>query len=248
MKIEIVLNPGSDNSDSLQRIYSIHKLYMAKRSLAEVGREIGLSRERIRQLLEKGERLGLFKYKGLYGTIDLRVTKKKILEDYEKTLQLGKVAERNGLSIYGLNRLISHYHITSKRLSTIRLKIRKERCFIEYRALVDSLNHKTGRMNLRQSEIPRKFYSKIIRLWPSFSGFQRDFKKVGVTGKCRMTETGKQEGERNMKTEFVIWLRDERRPLSKYGKRLSFEKKEDAEKTMKDLGILDAEIQEMKMS
>ena len=115
-----------DNSDAaiartprVRRILSLHRRYQVLGTLAEVGREMGLSRERVRQLLTNGEKLGLFHYRDQSGikSLALRVSREKLLEGYRNLLQLRRVAERNNLSIYQVYRLVRFYRITKKKSS-----------------------------------------------------------------------------------------------------------------------------------
>jgi hypothetical protein len=50
------------NQTAVERFRVVYQLYVQENSLRVVGRRLGLSRERIRQLLERGSEMGLFKY------------------------------------------------------------------------------------------------------------------------------------------------------------------------------------------
>ncbi len=52
----------TDSPSTVARLRDVHRLYQEKGSLAAVGRTIGLSRERVRQLLVRGAKIGLFVY------------------------------------------------------------------------------------------------------------------------------------------------------------------------------------------
>lgn len=164
------------DSPLARKFRSIYQLYLAKRSLAGVGKELGLSRERIRQLLEEGNRLGLFKYRRLNRNPQFRVPKDKIIKDFQKVLHLNKVADLNHITGFQLKRLLAAYHITRKALTAIRLKARKEKCRIEYHAVMNELGHQPSAMELRKSEGGQKLYSKIIRLWHSYHKFRLESK------------------------------------------------------------------------
>ncbi|MBI1824015.1 MAG: hypothetical protein HYR80_07900 [Nitrospirae bacterium] len=68
-KVEADLNNGKDLMDFIahsprgEKLVSIFELYQREGSLEKVGRLVHLSRERVRQLLNKGTELGLFEYK-----------------------------------------------------------------------------------------------------------------------------------------------------------------------------------------
>ena len=52
----------SGRLSKVERLREIHRLYLEKGTLEAVGRTIGLSRERVRQLLVRGAKIGLFEY------------------------------------------------------------------------------------------------------------------------------------------------------------------------------------------
>ncbi|WDT82738.1 MAG: sigma factor-like helix-turn-helix DNA-binding protein (plasmid) [Candidatus Manganitrophus sp.] len=49
----------------VDRLCELYRLYQEKGTLAAVGRTVGLSRERVRQLLVRGTQIGLFEYSAL---------------------------------------------------------------------------------------------------------------------------------------------------------------------------------------
>lgn len=53
------------NRLTVERLKTVHSLYKQEKSLRTVGEKLGLSRERVRQMLEKGSEIGLFKYASL---------------------------------------------------------------------------------------------------------------------------------------------------------------------------------------
>lgn len=55
-------NKNSSRLSTVERLREIHRLYREKGTLAAVGRTMGLSRERVRQLLVRGAKIGLFEY------------------------------------------------------------------------------------------------------------------------------------------------------------------------------------------
>jgi hypothetical protein len=47
----------------LERLLEVHRLYQAHGTLAATAKALGLSRERVRQLLIQGSKVGLFEYR-----------------------------------------------------------------------------------------------------------------------------------------------------------------------------------------
>src|SRR4249919_1059685 len=54
---------AAESSVAIERLQRIHKLYKELGTLEAVGKHVGLTRERVRQLLAKGRDMGLFEYK-----------------------------------------------------------------------------------------------------------------------------------------------------------------------------------------
>lgn len=73
--------PGGMSSrlSTVERLCELRRLYQEKGTLAAVGRSVGLSRERVRQLLVKGAEIGLFEYTSRASSFPSR---KKILDDH----------------------------------------------------------------------------------------------------------------------------------------------------------------------
>jgi len=52
----------ASNHSTVERLMEVYRLYKEERSLRTVGKKLGLCRERVRQLLERGSEIGLFRY------------------------------------------------------------------------------------------------------------------------------------------------------------------------------------------
>lgn len=100
-------------SAQLERLQTIYNLYKQLGTLEAVGKQIGVTRERVRQLLAQGDRIGLFEYNPREYPF---VSKEKIIEDYKKTFTLSRVARLNNISTTYLCRLLTAYSITEQQL------------------------------------------------------------------------------------------------------------------------------------
>lgn len=68
----------SSRLSTVARLCELHRLYREKGTLAAVGRTVGLSRERVRQLLVRGAEIGLFEYASRASSFPSR---KKVFDD-----------------------------------------------------------------------------------------------------------------------------------------------------------------------
>jgi hypothetical protein len=155
----------------VERLLYVYNLYREKGTLEAVGKEIGLTRERVRQLLVKGTQLGLFEYKAHDYPF---IPKEKIIEDYKKFLNLNVVARRNNISASYLHKLLTAYNITEKDLQSIRIEGQKLKCIEEYDRIRVKLDHHPTTTELQRSKLWRYLSIKVTKLWGSFEAFREE--------------------------------------------------------------------------
>lgn len=160
------------NHSTVERLMEVHALYEEEKSLRTVGKKLGLSRERVRQLLEKGTEIGLFKYKPTKAPL---LSREKILKDYGKHLKRSEVARANRISTNYLSKLIAFHHITKADLNAIRLEGGKQRSMKQYQSLAGKLGHHPTTTELQRTKATRSLAFKIRRLWGSLEAFRDTF-------------------------------------------------------------------------
>ncbi len=151
------------------------RLYLEGGTLEYVAKKLRLTRERIRQILVEGTKLGLFNYTGKdYCYIE----KDKIIADYSKYLRLGKVAQVNAITLSYLRRMLTAYKITEKDLGEVRLKSTKDKCIELYRKIETELGRPPTTTDLQKRDGPRKGWRylsiKIVRIWGSIDAFREE--------------------------------------------------------------------------
>lgn len=195
-RIDTALNEGALSapfglaSAKLEKLTDIFDLYQRERSLEAVGKKIGLTRERVRQLLVKGSKIGLFHYQPLRH-FRPSVSKEKILSDYLKFRKLYLVARENGISTVRLKNLRLRYGITQKDLERLRYEGRKQVCLLKYAQFTSRLGHPPSTTELQNGS--GSYLSQTIRkLWGSFKDFQNELAQSyhgrRVPGKSRFHE------------------------------------------------------------
>lgn len=145
--------------------------YKQSGTLAEVGKVVGLTKERVRQLLVKGSKLGLFEYKPREYPF---IPRQKLLEDYGVCLSVGRVAKANNISTVYLQKLFTAYSITENELRKIYLSEQKKKCVEAYERIRNQLNHYPTTTELQEKNEWRYLAQKITRLWGSFDSFRDD--------------------------------------------------------------------------
>ncbi len=174
-KILAALEKKQDNpsttSPLVERLKKIYGLYQEEGTLEAVGKKIGLTRERVRQLLAKGSKLGLFDYKPFDYPF---VSKEKLLADYRDYLSLVRVAKANRISLPYLHKLLTAYGIGETDLHLVWLAGHKIRCADAYNRVKEQLGHHPTTTELQRSKSWRYLSIKITRLWGSVDAFREE--------------------------------------------------------------------------
>lgn len=161
---------GTKPSTAVERLRNIHNLYKQLGTLDAVGKQVGLTRERIRQLLTKGNKIGLFEYNPREYPF---VSRKKILETYRQTSSLSRVATLNNISSAYLQKLFTAYSITEQELTDCRLERRRARCIEQYKNLVEKAGHDLTTTELQSTSEGHSLHSRINRLWGTIDVFRQ---------------------------------------------------------------------------
>ncbi len=159
------------NHSTVERLTEVYFLYEKEKSLRTVGKKLGLSCERVRQLLEKGSAIGLFKYKPPKAPL---LSRGKILRDYRKFLKRSQVAKANHISTNYLSKLIVQYGITKADLEAVRAEGQKAQSIKQYDALVRKRGSHPATTELNQLKSTRSLAFKIRRLWGSLEAFRKE--------------------------------------------------------------------------
>ncbi|MFQ5579392.1 MAG: hypothetical protein ACE5FZ_02170 [Nitrospiria bacterium] len=159
-----------EKPSTIDKMMEANRLYQESGTLKSVGKKIGLSRERVRQLLTKGSAMGLFKYQPVK---KLLIPKEKILSDYRKYLKLNMVAKENNISLPYLQQLRTTYKIHGQELADVRADSWRQQCIETYHSIAHKLGHYPTTTELQRMSEGRYLQAKIRRLWGSFSSFRR---------------------------------------------------------------------------
>jgi hypothetical protein len=163
--------PGSPRRSQVERLLEVYHLYQEHGTLQRVADEIGLSRERVRQLLVKGSECGLFEYKPSW---EVGLPREKILEDYRRVLTLKGVAQVNQMSLCRLHRLLKVHGITEPELEAIWFKEKKAICIERYNRIVQEMGHHPTTTEMQRVSSNRYLTTQIRRLWGAIEAFRSD--------------------------------------------------------------------------
>lgn len=181
-----------------------HTLYEKYGTLEAVGRQMGLTRERVRQLLVKGSQLRLFEYKRKPLEYPY-VSKEKLITDYAHFLSLGKVAQINRISLDYLRKLLTAYSITQSDLTSCAKEARKARCVERYNRIMDQLGHHPTTTELQATSEGRTLHSRIRKLWGSIDAFRLELNiPKPPQGSRSIREDTRQWKEQRQRLAFII--------------------------------------------
>lgn len=163
--------PSGRNRSDIERLLQVHRLYEQWRTLRGVADRIGLSRERVRQLLVKGSEFGLFEYRP---SPEIFLPREKIVADYRRFLTLKGIAAANQISILRLKRLLAIHRIADSELREIRVRAKKSACSEAYDEVVRGLGFHPTTTELQRTFSKHYLTTQIRRLWGSIDAFRRD--------------------------------------------------------------------------
>lgn len=171
------------NHSTIERLMHVHRLYEEEKSIQRVGVKLGITRERVRQLLKKGTEIGLFKYRPRKPPY---ISREKILRDFRRFLKLKQVASENRISMRYLYKLMDLHRIKKSDLESIRLEGRRCRCLKEYWALALRLGHHPTTTELIQSDTSYSLEFKLRRSWGSLGAFRKELNATpGMPVHCK---------------------------------------------------------------
>ena len=163
--VQSVAKPAS----MVDRLRRVHELYRNLGTLEAAGKELGVTRERVRQLLVRGAQLGLFKYKPFelpYLPMD------KLITDYVTCQSIGRVASLNSISTGYLKKLMTAYGITGEILESYRHETRRGRCLDQYNLIAERIGHHPTTTELHATAAGRRLHTRIRREWGSIDAFR----------------------------------------------------------------------------
>lgn len=159
----------SKPSRSPERLTHVYQLYKELGTLQKVGQQIGVTRQRVRQLLVQGSKLGLFHYQPYEYPY---IPKEKLVADYTSFPNFNEVARINHISTSYLHKLLSAYSVTEENLVAYRKEGKRLRCIQEYKQLEEKVGHHLTTTEFQSTSKGHALHNQIIRLWGSIDAFR----------------------------------------------------------------------------
>lgn len=157
---------------------TIFRLYKEHGTLEKVGKEVGLTRERIRQILARGNKYRLFEYpikKDLISypfLIKYYKNKEELLNELSDCFRKNEMLETLGIDKTDFDRLLEHFNLT---LNDIVTYSKKKELKIQYDEYVGKIGHHPTTTEMNEDKKIRNIWIKITRYWGSMVNFRQEF-------------------------------------------------------------------------
>ncbi len=162
--------------DVAKHLMEVKTLYDKYLTLQKVGDELNVTRERVRQLLEKGGKYGLFVYeRHKVHNIEKLVTsysRDRIIAAIRETFNTNELCEKLNIDNIDLKLLIKHFNID---YGEYKRQQRIGKCLQGYQQIVDCLGHHPSTTELSSRMSWALTWRKINRYWGNIHKFRIEY-------------------------------------------------------------------------
>lgn len=161
------------------RILTTAKIYSETKSLTVTGQKLNLTRERVRQVLLEGQKMGLIQYtpsdtlkKDDFNSLIEKYPRTELVHKIIEAGTRAKAIENLGLDQLTGKQLIKHYNITRQDYlsDTFRNKY-----MADYVKLFNELGHHPSVTELQEDKKTRILYNALCRYWGGIENFRKEF-------------------------------------------------------------------------
>lgn len=159
-----------------ERMRLVKRLYDEHGTLEKVGSLLRLSRERVRQILNKGQDYGLFDYE-LTRDRELKyflnkISRNKLVDELKANTSYFDLCSRFDINVNILVKIIKHYNIDTE---AYRQSARHKKYARKYSQIVEVLGHHPTTTEMQNHPKWRIIYNAITRLWGGIDQFRSEY-------------------------------------------------------------------------
>ncbi|MBU4467311.1 MAG: hypothetical protein KKC39_01010 [Candidatus Omnitrophica bacterium] len=156
------------------RLLEVKRLYDELGTLESVAKKINITRERVRQLLQKGVKNKLFTYKPHTDAEDLskEISKEQIVKELVLYGNYNNLRANYGLSNSAIYKLLEFYLIDAVYIKRLR---RHKRDLMQYQSIVDFLGHHPTTTELSKKKEWRALWHRIYHRWGCIDNFRKEY-------------------------------------------------------------------------
>ena len=157
---------------------TVFQLYKEHGTLEKVGKKVGLTRERIRQILKRGNRYGLFEYpikKELISypfLIKYFANKEELLNELSDCSKKDEMLKILNTDTINFNKLLGNFNLD---IRDVQAYSKKKKSKIEYDEYVEKTGHHPTTTEMNEDKKIRNIWVKITRYWGSMADFRQEF-------------------------------------------------------------------------
>jgi len=200
-KYNLIINAKLRNTpqERIDQCIECFRLYKEEGTLANAGKKLKLTRERVRQILKQGTSLGLFNYSGYeYPYLE----KEKLLKDYARLQSLHELAKINNVGVSYLKKILTAYKVKDKDLDLIKENARKNKCIEQYQKIVTELGHHPTTTELQSSTHRNMLSRRILKIWGTTDKFREELNVPKVIR--TFPEISRQWLEKRRRLAFIV--------------------------------------------
>jgi len=165
--------PSANKIDKLKKVKEVYDRCLTLQKAAE---ELGITRERVRQLLREGERLGLFKYE-VYREKRIeellqKYDRNSLVKEIKMFISPSKICLKLNITHNEFKKLLDYFSIDYQEYRRL---ARMGKCLEEYSLIVDTLGHHPTTTEMNSRKEWRLTWRKISRLWGNIENFRKEF-------------------------------------------------------------------------
>lgn len=160
----------------VDRLNTVYQLYKKLGTLQAVAVEMGITRERVRQLLRKGQEYKLYTYetttKSNLKNLSQSIEKQRLVQEIGKSINIFKICSSLNITVSEYHKLIRLYQIDTQEY----LKDgRKKKYLLRYSKIVESLGHHPSTTEMQDRREWRYTSLAIQRIWGTTDRFRSEF-------------------------------------------------------------------------
>jgi len=178
-----LLKYGKNKRTAPENLLKIKELYDQCGTLEKVGRELNITRERVRQLLNIGVQKGFFKYEisSKKRLKDLRniIRPDILIQEINTSSSIQEICEKLDIKRNEFGYLLDYFKIDYlESLNTIKDNqntVKRKKCLEEYTNIVNILGHHPATTEMNSRKDWHSTCGKINRLWNGIDNFRKEF-------------------------------------------------------------------------
>lgn len=176
--LDAIANPSIKiPAHRVHRMIEVYDLYVELGTLQKVGEKMNLTRERVRQILAKGNKYGLFEYdrhkkkQDIYERM-ISISKANLVQAIKEERSRLKIVNKLGIDDSALGYLINKYDVD---FEDVIHDARKDYYINQYKNIVDILGKHPTTTEMQRNRKWHSIQASITRIWGSFDIFRHEY-------------------------------------------------------------------------